>query len=124
MSLASALKVIESKRHPVDSLALIGGLAICVDSVGGGIASLGLDWSRPNQIALGASLVLGLPAYLVDLWIGKRVPVVLLRLFLFRWFARCYGGPTFVLCNPLRGSILLIVAFALLQWSSLQEPSA
>lgn len=124
MSLASASKVIESKRHPSDSLALLGGLVVLFDSVWGGIASMGLDWSRPNEVALGVSLVLGLPAYLLDLRIGKRVPVVLVGLFIFRWLARCYGGPTFVLCNPLRDSVLLIVAFALLQWSRLRAPSA
>jgi hypothetical protein len=124
MSIVSTPKVVESKSHPIDSLALLGGLAVLLDGVWGGIASLGLDWSRSSEIVLGASLVLGLPAYLLDLWIGKRVPLVLLGLFIFRWLARCYGGPTFVLCNPLRGSVLLIVAFALLQWSRLRAPSA
>jgi hypothetical protein len=103
---------------------LTGGLLMLLDTAWGITAALGLDWTRAREIVLGVSLMLGLPAYLLDLLTAKRMPLFLLGLFFFRWLARCYGGPTFVLCNPLRGSILLIVAFALLQWSWLRKPSA
>jgi hypothetical protein len=106
-----------------DLITLIGGLLMLLDTTWGIAADLGLDWSRTNEVVLGVSLALGLPAYLLDLWTTKRlrVPVFLLGLFIFRWLARCFGGTTFVLCNPLRGSVLLIVAFALLQYSSLRK---
>jgi hypothetical protein len=107
----------------VDLVTLIGGLIMLLDTAWGVAADLGLDWSRTNEVVLGVSLALGLPAYLLDLWTTKRVrvPVFLVGLFIFRWLARCFGGPTFVLCNPLRGSVLLIVAFALLQYPSLRK---
>lgn len=104
-------------------LTLMSGLLMLLDTAWGIAADLGLDWSRSNEVVLGVSLALGLPAYLLDLWTTRRVrlPVFLLGLFVFRWLARCYGGTSFVLCNPLRGSVLLIVAFALLQYSTLRK---
>ena len=106
-----------------DLLMLVGGILMLLDTAWGIAADLGLDWSRINEVFLGLSLVLGLPAYLLDLWTTKRlrVPVFLLGLFVFRWLARCSGGTTFALCNPLRGSVLLIMAFALLQYSRLRK---
>ena len=109
----------KSLRSRVDVLVLIGGLAALVDTVWGGFASLGLDLYRTNELIGGISFVLGFPAYLLDLWLDKRIAISMLGLFLFRWIALCFGGPTPVLCNPWRVSVLLIVAFVLLQLSKL-----
>ena len=103
----------------VDALALIGGFIMLVDTAWGGIAALGLDLSRLNELVLAISFVLGFPIYLLDLWINKRIAVSMLGLFLFRWIATCFGGPTPVLCSPWRGSVLLILALVLLQLSKL-----
>jgi hypothetical protein len=121
MSLATTSEAIEPKRHRIDSLTLLAGVVILLDSVWGGIATLGLDWSRTNELVMGISFVLGIPMYLLDVWINKRIAICLLGLFFFRWVARCFGGSTPVLCNPWSGSLLLILAFALLQWSKLRS---
>jgi hypothetical protein len=107
-------------KRRVDGLAIIGGLVILVDTAWGGLLSLGLDPARANELTLGISFVLGLPLYLLDLWIGKRIALSMLGLFFFRWIATCFAGPSFVLCNPFRGSVLLILAFVLLQLSKLR----
>lgn len=111
----------KSMSGRVDSLAVIGGFIMLVDTAWGGIAALGLDLSRMNELVLAISFVLGFPIYLLDLWINKRIAVSMLGLFLFRWIATCYGGPTPVLCNPWRGSVLLILALVLLQLSKLRR---
>jgi len=111
----------ESIKGRVDSFAAIGGFVIIIESILGVLAVLGLDLRRTNELVMGISFVLGFPMYLFDLWIDWRIAVSLLGLFLFRWIARCLGGPTMVLCNPLDGSTLLIVAFALLQTSKLRR---
>lgn len=108
-------------RHRVDLLVLIGAFIMLVDTAWGGMAALGLDLSRTNELVMAISFVLGLPIYLLDIWINKRIAISMLGLFLFRWIATCFGGPTPVLCNPLRGSVLLILAFALLQQSKLRR---
>ena len=92
----------KSMSGRVDSLALIGGFIMLVDTAWGGIAALGLDLSRMNELVLAFSFVLGFPIYLLDLWINKRIAVSMLGLFLFRWIATCFGGPTPVLCSPWR----------------------
>ncbi len=112
---------IESMRHRVDFLALVGGFVMVVDTVGGGMAALGLDLGRMNELVLAISLVLGFPIYLLDIWINKRIAVSMLGLFLFRWIATCFAGPTPVLGSPWRGNVLLIVAFVLLQFSKLRQ---
>lgn len=112
---------IESMRHRVDLLALIGGFLMFVDSLWGGIAALGLDWSRTNELVMAISFVLGFPIYLFDIWIDKRIAFSMPGLFLFRWIATCFGGPTPVLCSPWRGNVLLILAFVLLQLSKLRQ---
>jgi hypothetical protein len=111
----------KSMRHRVDFIVLIGGFIMLVDTAWGGIAALGLDLSRMNEFIMAISFVLGFPAYVLDLWIDNRIAFSMLGLFLFRWIATCFGGPTPVLCNPLRGSVLLIVAFVLLQLSKLRR---
>lgn len=111
----------EPIRRRVDSLAMIGAFVILVDTIWGGIATLGLDLSRTNELVMGISFVLGLPVFLLDLWINKRIAISMLGLFLFRWIATCFGGPTPVLCSPWRGSVLLILALVLLQLSKLRR---
>lgn len=110
----------KSMRSRVDVLVLIGGFVALVDTVWGGLASLGFDLYRMNELVVGVSFVLGFPAYLLDFWINKRIAFSMLGLFLFRWIALCFGGPTPVLCSPWRVSVLLIVAFVLLQLSKLR----
>ena len=110
----------KSMSDRVDSLALIGGFIMLVDTAWGGIAALGLDLNRMNELVLAISFVLGFPIYLLDLWINKRIAVSMLGLFLFRWIATCFGGPTPVFCSPWRGSVLLILALVLLQLSKLR----
>ena len=108
-------------RHRVDSLALVGGFVILVDTLWGGLAALGLDLSRMNELVLAISFVLGFPIYLLDLWINKRIAISMLGLILFRWIATCFAGPTPGLCSPWFGNQLLIVAFVLLQFSKLRR---
>lgn len=110
-----------SLKRRVDLLALIGGILILIDTIWGGVATLGLDLNRTNELVMGISFVLGLPLYLLDLCMSTRVAVAILGLFFFRWVATCFGGPTPVLCNPLRGSILLLSAFVLLQVSKVRR---
>jgi len=110
-----------SMRHRVDILVLIGGFIMLVDTAWGGIAALGLDLSRINELVMAISFVFGFPIYLLDLRINKRIAISMVGLFLFRWIATCFGGPTPVLCSPWRGSVLLIVAFGLLQLSKLRR---
>ena len=112
---------IRSMRHQGDFLVLIGGLVMLVDTAWGGIAALGLDLSRTNELVMAVGFVLGLPMYLLDVWINKRIAISMLGLFVFRWIATCFGGPTPILCNPLRGSVLLILGVALLQLSKLRR---
>lgn len=111
------------ERSRFDLLTWISGGIMLLDMAWGVAGSLGLDLRRTNEALLALSLTLGFPAYLLDLR-TKRVPMFLLGLFLFRWLARCFAGPTPVLCSPLPGSALLIFAFALLQWSKLRERGA
>jgi hypothetical protein len=108
-------------RIRIGPLALLGGIAILLDTVWGGIAILGLDLGQKNELIMGMSFVLGLPMYLLDLWIDKQIAICLIGLFLFRWIARCFGGSTPVLCSPWNFSILLVLAFILLQLSKLRK---
>jgi hypothetical protein len=111
---------IEAMKRRVDFLALIGGFVILVDTVWGGLVTLGLDPSRMNELVLGISFVLGLPTYLLDLWLDKRIAISMLGLFFFRWIATCFAGPTPILCSPWRGNVLLISALVLLQLSKVR----
>lgn len=113
----------ESIRTRVDSLALIGGFIALLDTAWGGILGLGLDLSRTNELVLGISFVLVLPAYLLDLWLDKRIAISMLGLFFFRWNATCFGGPAPVICSPFRGNVLLISALVLIQLSKLRRVS-
>jgi hypothetical protein len=115
---------VDSRKIRTDSLALLGGLIMLLDTAWGGMILLGLDLSRTNELVMGTSFVLGFPTYLLDVWIKRRVAVSLLGLFLFRWVARCYGGSSPVLCNPLPGSMLLVLALIVLQLSKLRRPGS
>jgi len=108
-------------RNKIDSLTLSGGIVMLLDSIWGGIIVLGLDLRHPYELVLAISLVIGFPVYILDLWIDKRIPIFMIGLFLFRWIVRCFGVPVPALCNPLRGSVLLIAAFVLFQWSKLRR---
>jgi hypothetical protein len=108
-----------------DSLTLLGGFVMLLDTAVGGIVLLGLDLSRTNELVFGVSLVLGMPMYLLDLWINMRIAICLLWLFLFRWGAQCFLGPRPSLSNPFVWpvGILLFVALVLLQASKLRRVS-
>jgi hypothetical protein len=105
----------ERRQRQINSLALIGGIIMFVDSIWGGLAALGLDLSQMPDRLMAMSFVLGLPLYLLDFWINQRIAFSLLGLFFFRWIVLCFAGPTPLLVAPWRGSVLLIVAFVLLQ---------
>lgn len=108
-------------KRRIEPLALIGGILMLADSVWGVLAALGLDPSRTNELIMGISFVIGFPTYLLDLWMDKRIAAATLGLFVFRWIATCFGGPTPILCNPLRGSMLLVAAILLLQLSKVRR---
>ena len=101
---------------------MIGLYLMLFDSLGGAIAVLGIGFDRLPDVALDVSLVAGLPAYALDLWIGRRVIVFLPALYLFRWFVVSHIGPApYDFSPPWRGSLLLIVASVLLLWSKLRR---
>jgi len=111
----------ELSRKRLEPLLVLGGLVSLVDTIWMGLATLGLDLSRTNELILAISFVLGFPAYLVDSRTNKRIAISLLVLITFRWIATCFAGPTPVLCSPWRGNQFLIVAFVLLQASKLRR---
>jgi hypothetical protein len=117
---------VASENRSVSALVVLAGVAALLDTVIGGMAMLGLDLSRPNELVMGISFILGFPMYLLDLWLKRRIPIALLTLFLLRWVARCFGGPTPVLCNPFIWpvGILLFLAIVFLQWSRLRTTPA
>lgn len=117
---------ISSGKHRFDSLAIVGGFVALLDTAVGGIVLLGLDLSRTNELVFGVSLVLGMPMYLLDLWINNRLAICLLWLFLFRWGAQCFLGPRPSLSNPFVWPVglLLFVALVLLQASKLRRRDA
>ena len=102
----------EPGRLRVDAFTLIGEIAILLDTLWGTLASLGLDWGRMNEFLLAISFVLGVPMYLLDVWLGYRVAIGLLGLVVFRWL---------MVGISWRGSLLLFLAFALLQSSKLRR---
>jgi hypothetical protein len=108
-------------RGRIDFLVLVGGTLMLVDTVWGGLAALGLNLSRTNELLLGISFVLGVPAYLLDVWLNKRIAIAMIALFLGRWIATSYAGPTPLLSSPWRGNVMLIAAFLLLQSSKLRS---
>jgi hypothetical protein len=116
---------VASQTRSISLLVIFSGIAALLDTAIGAMASLGLDWSRTNEVIMGISSVLGFPMYLLDLWLKRRVAVCLVLLFVFRWVARCFGGATPVLCNPFVWpvGILLFLSLVLLQASRLRKDS-
>lgn len=102
-------------RGRLSTLALLGAMAALLDTVWGVLAILGLDLSRGNEPLMGVTFVLGLPVYLLDLYSSKRIAFGLVTLFLLRWIACCFGGPTAVLCSPWKINGLIILAIVLLE---------
>jgi hypothetical protein len=101
---------------------LLGGCLMLIDTLWGALAVLGIGFEPLLDIPLDISLVAGLPAFALDAWSRSRVIVFLPALYLFRWWVVSHIGPTPQhLSLPWRGSVLLIVAAALLQWSKLQK---
>ena len=117
---------------------ILAGFMAAIDTLWGAIAVLPFDWTLPKDTALGLSLVLGLPAYLLDLCIRGRAVIFLPAVILLRAFTEFFlaGSPAtlgrpwtdnvvavayFVLFPP---NCLLIAAAVLLQWSKLRNPQA
>lgn len=112
-----------SRKHEIDPLILAGAVIMLVDTAWGALVALGFDLGRTHDLVLAISLVLSFPVYLLDVWNDARIPLAMPGLFLFRWIARSFfAGPTPGLVgDPWRGSLLLMVAFALLQFSQLRR---
>ena len=111
-----------SRGGRVDPLTLVGGVVILVDAFCGRIAILWLDLSQFNQLGLSLIVLLGVPMYLLDVWLETGGTFSLLGLLFIRWAWRCLMRPTPVRLNPLDGNLLLIVALVLLQTSKLRGP--
>ena len=111
------------RQRRIDSLVWIGGGLILLDTLWGALADMGLDSTQTSDLVLAISFILGLPAYLLDVWFKKRVAYSLLGVFLFRWIVLSSIGPTFVLQNPVTGNLLLIASFVLLQLYKTEQPS-
>jgi hypothetical protein len=105
----------ESKSRRIGYMAVLGGILMLIDTLWGGIAVLPLDWGSVAEIALGISLVIGFPMYMLDFWSGKRLVLFLPALFIFRWITEISVGTSTALVRPWRGSVLLIAASVLLQ---------
>jgi hypothetical protein len=111
-------------RGRLSVLALLAALAALIDTIWGVFAVLGLDLSQRNELLMGITFVLGLPSYLLDLYISKRVAFGLISVFLLRWVACCFGGPTAVLCSPWKINAMIIVAFVLLETAKWRQSSS
>lgn len=106
-------------KSKVSSLAFCSGALALLDTLIGGIAALGLDRRKPNEIAMSIAFILGFPAFLADAFLRRRIPIVMLAVFIFRWLIRCYDGKRFALCDPfvwpvgilLAGAIVLFQAY-------------
>ena len=114
------------EKRSTNKLIVLSGVAALLDTAIGGIICLALDLSRPLDLLLGISLVLGFPLFLLDLRLKRRFAFSLLALFIFRSAVRTFGGPTPVLGNPFDWplGILLFSSFALLQLAKLQNTPA
>jgi hypothetical protein len=102
-------------------LVIVGGLIAALDSSIGSIALLGLAIDKPNELLMGLSFTLGLPMYLVDARRRHRIVLYTPALFVVRWIARCFAGPTPTLVTPFAWPLgaLLFLALVLLQLSKL-----
>jgi hypothetical protein len=101
---------------------MLGGSLMLIDTVWGALAVLGIGFEPLLDIPLDVSLVAGLPAYVLDAWSRSRIIVFLPALYLLRWYVGSHiGSAPNDVSPPWRGSVLLIVASGLLQWSKLQK---
>ena len=108
-------------KRRLDFLALVGAFLMVVDTMWGGVAIIILDLAKINELIMAISFVLGLPIYLLDLWMDTRIAASLLGLFLFRWIARCFGGSAPTVVSPWPFSQLILSAFVFLQLSKMRR---
>lgn len=103
--------------------AILGGVAVLLDTVIGTIIFAWADFRSMGELVFGISFLLAIPMYLIDLLTKKRIAFCLAGLFLLRWAVRCLAGPTPGLVNPFEwpSGTLLFAAFVLLQWSKLRK---
>jgi len=101
-----------------------GGILMLIDSLWGVVAVLPFSMANGSDIALAISLVLGLPAYVLDFRSNRRIVIFLPVLFLFRWIAAGAISVPFTLGQPWRINGLIMAATVLLQWSKLRPPTA
>lgn len=109
----------KSNNGLIPDLVILGGLLMLIDSLFGGIAVVIFDWRVFRDASIGFGLLMGLPAYVLDYWNGKRFLIYLPALFLIRWVAQSLGGTPPYWGTPWIGSELLIAAAVLLQISKL-----
>jgi len=101
--------------------AMWGGILMLIDSLWGVVAVLPFSMANGSDIALAISLVLGLPAYVLDFRSNRRIVIFLPVLFLFRWIAAGAISVPFTLGQPWRINGLIMAAAVLLQWSKLRQ---
>lgn len=111
----------EDAIERIGSLTLLAGCLMLIDTVWGAIAVIPFDWSRLSEAVLGISFLIGLPAYLLDVWRKGRVVIFLPAVILLRGFAESYAGSPPALRWQFAGNQLLIVASILLQFSKLRD---
>ena len=92
-----------------------------IDTVWGAVAVLPFDWRRTGDALLGITFLLGLAAFLLDLWRRGRIVIFLPILILLRGFAESHAGSPAKVGWQFRGNELLIAAWVLLQLSKLQS---
>jgi hypothetical protein len=110
------------RRTPVDGWAIIGLYLMIFDTLWGAFFVGGIGFEPVPDVALVVSFLAGAPAYALDMWIGRRVIVFLPALYLFRWLALSHiQTAPYGVSQSWRGSLLLIVASVLLQWSKLRR---
>jgi hypothetical protein len=122
MSFTTEPTDIPRKKAPIDGWVIIGLYVMILDGLWGAFAVFGFGFDGPLEITLAVSFLAGLPAYALDMWIGRRVIVFLPALYLFRWLALSdFGSAPFDFSQSWRGSSLLIVASVLLQWRKVRR---
>jgi hypothetical protein len=112
-----------SRNRFTNSLLAISGVAAFLDTLIGGIASMGLDLSRTDELVMAISFVLGFPLYWLERRLKNRFAFLLFALFMIRWVIRGFIGPTFVIVNPIVWpvGILLFLSLVFLQWFKLKS---
>ena len=100
---------------------MFGGWLILVDTLWGSIAAVDVDWSRPIEFALGVSLLIGLPMFVLDFRAKRRIDLYLPSLFLFRAIAKTYIAAGDYSMDIGAVSLFLLGASVLLQLSKLKK---